>query len=428
MGDGAGHGIGSHGEPADPLGCQASIIEGPEGFQPDEELPLGTEGGASGIDVIGGTGATGEDKIPSFQRALHEQGQELLTVIHIQEISCRRSAVKSRRPAGRATGVVQTALLCVLTLLVGVGCDDEITPIGDTRFGQVGELRVDVQRPLSGGIGSIETALVWQSTGRWVLVERIRYQGVQGAERVLSSRLNPGDLAPEFASLNRQLNETAGLRIVDEVPTDLDPQCSPPRSRVSVTMVDSRRGELKRWDRCANGDLFELVPTGAGPDAAATRVVTAAQLARSFTLGDRERSVFQGSIPFAEIDSGETTPATPDTSRVFLSDSGGPPADFVDFWASHAGGAAELPEVDWDVEMVLLATTGIRNEAGHRIRVRRVLPVGMATRVEVLEEIPGDFCAPATVLTYPYHLVKAPRGPEPVTVSVPLESRVPCGL
>lgn len=287
---------------------------------------------------------------------------------------------------------------------------------------------MDVSRPLASGTGTLETALVWRSDGRWVLAERIGYRGITGAERVVNSRLNPGELAPEYSSLIRQLNETAGLRIVDEVPTALDPACAPPRSTVSVTLVDAPRGELLRWDRCADGDLFDLTPAGAGPDPQAARIVTAAQLVRFFTLGDEDRSAYRGSVPFARIDSGETTPAAPPESRVFVSESGEVPDDFLAFWAQHAGGDIPLPEVDWDTDMVIVATTGPRTEAGHRIRVQRVLPVGTATRVELLEEVPGDFCAPASRPTHPFHIVVAPRGPVPITVSDPIERRVPCGL
>ncbi|TVP78581.1 MAG: hypothetical protein EA352_01860 [Gemmatimonadales bacterium] len=321
-------------------------------------------------------------------------------------------------------------VLFLILILAGflVACEDSTTEVSPGRFGETGEIRVDVNRPLAGGTGGVETALVWRSDGRWVLAERIRYRGEMGAERVVNSRLNPGELAPEYASLIRQLNETVGLRIVDEVPSDLDPACEPPRSTVSVTIVDALRDSVVRWDRCGDGDLFDLTPAGAGPDPQAARIVTAAQLVRFFTLGDEDRSAFRGSIPFAQIDAGETSPAAPPESLVFVSDVGEPPGEFVQFWTEHAGSEVSLPQVDWSRDMVIVASTGPRTEAGHRLRVGRVLPVGTATRVEVLEERPGDFCAPASRDTHPFHIVVAPRGPTPVTVSDPLENRVPCGL
>jgi hypothetical protein len=64
--------------------------------------------------------------------------------------------------------------------------------------------------------------------------------------------------------------------------------------------------------------------------------------------------------------------------------------------------------------MILLAAVGRREEAGHRVRARRVSAPGTATQVEIVEEVPGDFCSPAARTRYPFHIVVAPRGPLPV--------------
>jgi hypothetical protein len=329
-------------------------------------------------------------------------------------------------PVGRHVKAGLRILL--LGLLLVAGCEGTTTLVDPPRFAQVGEIRVDVELPIADGAGLVEGTLVWQSDGRWVLVERMRYQGELGDERILNSRLNPGELAPEYQTLNQQLNENPGLRLLGEVDPELLVECQAPRSRVRLTMVDRHRDEVIQWTRCTDGGLFNLSAAAAGPDEGATRVVSAAQLVRSFTVGDGQRSVYEGSIPFRTVDRGENSPAEPGEPRIFLSESGAEPDGWADFWFDHAGTGAPLPTVQWDEEMVLVGTTGLRQEAGHHLSIRRVLPVGTATRVESLEEIPGDFCSPAARDRYPYHIVVAPLGPRPVSFSEAQQLRVPCGI
>ncbi|TVP56363.1 MAG: hypothetical protein EA351_08230 [Gemmatimonadales bacterium] len=318
--------------------------------------------------------------------------------------------------------------LAALLVVVGLpACEGSTTVVTNPRFAQIGEIRIDVQRPIEQGPGATEATLVWMSDGRWVLVERMLYQGVLGEERILNSRLNPGQLAPEYATLNQQLNENPGLRLPGEVDQGLIPNCAAPRSRVRVTMVDTFRDEVAQWTRCADGSLFNLSVGSAGPDANAPRVVNAAQLVRAFTVGEDERSVFEGSIPFANLDRGDNSPARPDGPMVFLTEDGTEPQGWSDFWQAHSEGSAAPPVIDWSSQMVLVGTPGLRNEAGHTVNIRRVLPVGTATRVEMLEEIPGDFCSPAARERYPFHIVVAPLAPRPVSFSEPRELRVPCG-
>jgi hypothetical protein len=296
----------------------------------------------------------------------------------------------------------------------------------DPGFAEIGELRADVEVPLAQGAGRLEGTLVWQSDGRWVLAERIYYGTTLGSEVVRRSRLNPGVLSAEYGSLVRQLNDTPGLRLTGEVPEGGPGSCGT-ESKVTFTMVDSFRGISRRWTRCASGDLFTLSATAAGGGAEAPRVVTAAQLTRSFTLGDRQSSVFAGSVPFATLDQGTDSPAREAASRAFYSPEGTVPEDFLLFWTAHAGANAPLPSVDWTREMVLLATGGLRTEAGHEVELRRVLPVGIFTQIQWVERVPGDFCAPAALDRYPYHLVRAPLGPLPVVFGEAITLRIPCG-
>lgn len=328
-----------------------------------------------------------------------------------------------RPPRWSAAGAAAVGLAA----LVLAGCEGSETRVPTPLFAQIGELRIDVRLPLDGGGGRLDGTLVWHSDGRWALSERISHRGIEGDETTTFSRLNPGELAPEYAALIGLLNQEPGIRLRGAVDESLEPVCDPPRSLIIFTMLDTHRGEFSRWTRCVDGTLFSITPGSAGPDADAARVVTAAQLVRSFTVGDARGSVFQGSVPFGSLARSEDSPARPGGPRVFVSQSGTPPPEWEAFWAAHADATAPPPVVDWENEMVLLAATGMRTEAGHRIRVRRVLPVGASTRVESVEEVPGDFCSPAARDRWPVHAVVAPRTQQPVLFSEPVRVRVPCG-
>jgi hypothetical protein len=338
-------------------------------------------------------------------------------VVHHEEISMRPGFVKPGR------GI----LLGLLLLGALAACGGDTTVLPSPRFAQIGELRADVEIPLAGGDGRLEGTLVWQSDGRWVLVERIYYMNRIGEEVVRRSRRNPGELSGEYGTLVTQLNETPGLRLPGEVTQGGPVACAPNQSRVTFTMVDTFREQIAQWTRCATGNLFTVTAGSGGPDAGAPRVVTAIQLTRSFTIGDAERSVFEGSLPFATLDRGPDSPARELGSRAFLSTDGSTPPDWDAFWARHQGPGSPAPEVDWTREMVILATPGRRMEAGHAVGIRRVLPVGVATQVQAVEAIPGDFCTPAALERYPYHLAVAPRGPVPVDFADLLPQRIPCG-
>jgi hypothetical protein len=343
---------------------------------------------------------------------------------HHEEISPAGCRVNPRQRYGSRGG---TALSLLGLLALGSGCDGETTVLPAPIFAQEGEVRADVEVPLMGGEGRLEGTLVWHSDGRWVLVERIYYRDVLGEEVVRRSRTNPGERAPEYASWVTQLNQTPGLRLPGEVAQGGPTSCPEGAARVTFTMVDTFREEVATWQRCASGNLFSVTPGSAGPDGGAARVVTAIQLTRSFTIGDQERSVFEGSVPFATLERGVDGAGREGASQAFVSEDGSEPEGWQEFWSRHAGEGVPPPEIDWGKEMVLFATTGRRDEAGHQVRVRRVLPVGVSTQVQAVEEVPGDFCAPASLERYPFHLVKAPLGPLPVVFADLLPQRIACG-
>lgn len=327
----------------------------------------------------------------------------------------------------KARGWWAWTLLIPLLVILG-GCESDPVDSQDRVFAQVGQIQVQVQSAVAGGTGGLEETLAWRSDGPWVLAERISYQGQIGGETVRRPVLNPGELAPEYGSLIQQLNESPGLRLFSEdSPQELAPECDALRSTVTVTLRDDARGEEARWVRCADGTFFTTTPGSAGPDAGASRVVTAAQLARFFTLGSDAVSTYLGSLPFRTLALGEDSPARPPAPRVFRSDGAETPPEWTEFWAAHAGGSSPLPEVDWEQDMVILAAVGRRLEAGDSVKVRRVLPIDQGTRIELVERVPGDFCSPAAREGYPFHLVVAPRAQAPIQFADPIVERVPCG-
>jgi hypothetical protein len=323
-----------------------------------------------------------------------------------------------------------------LLLLGGLlaGCEDTTTVLPAPQFGQNGQIQVDVRSPL-GTEGFLSESLVWRSDGPWTLVERVNYRGVQGSETLRYSRLNPGELAAEYASLIGQLNGSPGLRLFGGNPSQgLEPICNPvlePGSlptTVTVTIRDDFRGESARWVRCARGTFSTITPGESGPDPEASRAITAAQLVRFFTLGEAFSPTYPGTLPYATLSQGEHSPALPDEPRTFVSMDGEAPAAFLEFWTAHAGADIPVPSVDWETEIVLLAAVGARDEAGDELRVTRVVPIGEATRVEVTERIPGDFCSPAAKRIHPFHLIVVPSVPLPIEFTPPRVERVPCGF
>ena len=349
-------------------------------------------------------------------------------MVHPQQVTLTRDLVKVRRVT-----LVVSALLAITAV---PACDGDTILIPAAPFGQLGEVQVEVRSVLPGEArnGHLTEILIWASNGPWLLTERVSYEGNLGAETLRSSKLNPGELAQEYGSLIQQLSETQGLRLFGgAVPQELDPECggSLPATQVVFTIRDDRRDEVATWTRCAEGTLFTFEPGSAAPDPGASRVVTAGQLARFFTLGESSASTYSGTIPFAALQQGDDSGAREEAPRAFASGDGEVPEDFARFWEDHAGPTASLPRVDWGSELVLLVAVGLRREAGDVVRVRRILPLGQAngTRVEVIERVPGDFCSPASVSLYPFQIVILPADDVhvPIEFTQPQLERIPCG-
>ena len=323
------------------------------------------------------------------------------------------------RPGGRA--LVAGLALAVLAV---AGCGDNgATPPGTIRFGQVGSLQVRLEAPLRLGQGQLLQVIRWRSNGVWSLEETISYEGLVGDERVLGSPASPAVYAGAYAELNTLINDTGkGLGLfIDELPQDLEPQCGPTRTRVTVEVTDELQEETAAWTRCADGSLTNLTPRDAGPDPAASRVVEVARIARNGTVGEGFVSQYAGSVPFGTLDRGQDTPSGVRTPAVFTAEE-----QWVDFWEQHAPGT-EAPAVDFAEAMVVAGIVGMRREAGDSVEVRRIFQVDQGTLVEIWERVPGDFCTPADRTHVPYHIVVSPRTPDPVRFGDVRVETVPCG-
>lgn len=309
-----------------------------------------------------------------------------------------------------------------MALLVSACGDDGGPDPNALRIGQIGHIEVALEAPLRLGEGMLRQTLIWSSSGAWSLNEAISYRGLEGDQTFHRSNGDPSQYAGAYASLITQLNEVDGLELfIDELPPDLTPECGPTRTRLTFTIQDDARERRVTWVRCADGSYGNLTPAGAGPDAAASRVVLAALLAREATLGDDWAWAYLGSVPFGTLDRGENSRSAI-TAPVTYIDAGG----FHRFWAEHAPDRP-VPSVDFSRDMVVVGLVGIRREAGDSVEVRRILQVDLGTLVEVIERVPGDFCSPAARTHVPYHVVVAPRTPIPHRFAdVPVE-RVACG-
>lgn len=327
-----------------------------------------------------------------------------------------------RGVAGRAA--------CLLAALGWGACDDGVVDLDALRFGQIGEVRVRVQVPLQHGQGRLQQVISWNSEGAWVLREAISYGERLGDETVKGNPGVPLQYAGAYATLISELNESQSqVLAVDET---LDPDCGLVASRVTLSMRDEARGEEKSWTRCAFGALTTLRTQDSGPDGAASRVVDAAIRIWRRTLGSDSVSVYAGSLPFGTLERGGRTGTTLERPVAFRSaDGAGPdeaPPGWGEFWSAHTRGEERAaPEVDWATEMVLFAAVGVREEVGDSVEVRRVLTIAEGTRVVVVEQVPGDFCAPLHRMLRPYHLVVAPKAVAPVSFAEVAQERVPCG-
>lgn len=323
------------------------------------------------------------------------------------------------------------SLLLRAAVLVSGACADDGVSADALRFGQSGEVQVQVITPLMLGAGELRQLVRWRSSGEWQLFESISYRGLVGDESRRSSR---GDAAA-YAEFIAQINQNPALTLfIHELDASLVPDCDPGTATVIVTVYDAPRNERREWRRCGRGPLDVLTPEGAGPDPAASRVLNAAQLVRDFALQAHGRfiSAYAVSLPFGTLDRGSNSRSGLKSSLVLLPDAGADstghePPEWRSFWRAHSGSQEAPPAVDWTREMVLYVAYGERFEAGDSIEVRQIKPVANGTQIEVWRIVPGDFCAPAARTHTPFHLVVAPLTATPIRFDELRIERVPCG-
>lgn len=350
-------------------------------------------------------------------------------------VETRRQEMASSRLTDRR-GIPGSAALFALSFVVAACGDEGVSP-GTLRFGQSGQIEIQVITPLPRA-GELREQIVWRSAGGWQIFESIAYSSVTPGvrERITGDarrRVSQGT-ASAYAVLIALVSETDALKL-DGVDAALVPTCEAASSTVILRLYDQPRNETREWQRCGHGPLASLTPEGSGPDPGASRVVNAMQLVREFTLGGGAAFLptYHLSVPFGTLDRGSDSRSAQRTPKAWVGEVGPDstrraPADWASFWRAHTGRDEAPPAVDWAREMVLFVTMGQRYEAGDSIEVRRVLPVGDGTNVEFWRTAPGNFCSPASRTHVPFHLVVAPLTPLPIRFSDQGEERIACGL
>ena len=340
-------------------------------------------------------------------------------------------------PQGRKPVSLSVVITLSLTIIYSTftACDPMGPGPGPLRFGSDGQVRVTVEVPLQGGIGWIQQVLTWNSDGAWKLFEEIGYDSVVGDETVFRNPGLPYLYAANYSSLLQLAIDNPGTKLWS--PPDAVAECGIGRSRVSILIRDNLDDEEREWARCAaNANaLGNLSTEGFEPDDGAARVIQIALRARDLTLGaDFDGYAYTGSLPFANIERGTQPGKQMDKGvLVFQSpddgDPGEEPEGWSRWWEEHTGGDRPAPRVDWSRDMVVVAAIGMREEVGDSVEVRRVLRTGdetrvLRTKIEAVERVPGDYCAPARRIIWPYHIVVTPKGPSAVFSL--REERIPC--
>jgi hypothetical protein len=316
------------------------------------------------------------------------------------------------------------ALALVASAAVGA-CESNGTDFDNLRFGQVGEIFVQLTTPLQIGTGELQQSITWSSSGPWFVTERIYYLDRLGDENVIQTRVDPDSYAVAYASVITQFNETEGLELfIPELDPSLQPECGVGRTEIFFVIRDSQREQEQSWTRCGAGSLAFLTTTNAGPDAAASRVIQATLLVREFTIGADFRSTYTGSVPFATLDRGEDSASNLTGSLVILDE-----PSWLDFWADHKSDdpLSTAPLVDFSRDQVIVGAVGRRLEAGDSVEVRKILQLEGGTVTEVVERIPGNFCSPLARTHTPFHIVIAPMTAQPMSFRTSAVEKVPCG-
>lgn len=352
----------------------------------------------------------------------------------MEDMTIQRYTPQRNRKSGQPVGTWHlTVSLTIICTIIG-GCDS-IDPDGSlVPFGQFGEIHVAVETPLHLNLGWLKQQIEWSSDGAWTVLEEIGYDGVVGDQDQRGNPALPLHNAGSYARVIQELNDNPNFQLA-EVPQLELTECGGDKSRITLRVHDSRRGEDKLWVRCASGTLATLVTAGSGPDVEAAKVIQFVQMVRTRTVGTAFRSAYVGSLPFATVGKGTDTGWEVDEPKVFVlrtPDEGGAgetQAEWESFWTTHNHGEKTIPPgVDWETEMILAGFLGVREEVGDSVEIRSVITVAVGTKVEFFERIPGDFCVPARRIVRPFHIVLVPRAPAPVFFTDVQSDPIRCGI
>ena len=84
-------------------------------------------------------------------------------------------------------------------------------------------------------------------------------------------------------------------------------------------------------------------------------------------------------------------------------------ANFVQLWKEHNGSIEQLPEVDFNSEMVIAAFMGERNTGGYAVTIEEVVQEGDQLKIYYSEAEPPEGSMTIQIMTAPSHLIAVPR-------------------
>lgn len=144
------------------------------------------------------------------------------------------------------------------------------------------------------------------------------------------------------------------------------------------------------------------------------RAVTAITLAALFLLAgaaceEEEALPGDGELRFDTMAGGEHSGVRAETAEVFKLET---EEDFRAFWQEHTSPftpAPALPQVDFQIFMVVAVVDQQQPSGGYEMEIRRIVEEGGRLQVEALRREPGEGCITTAVITNPFHIVRAER-------------------
>lgn len=139
------------------------------------------------------------------------------------------------------------------------------------------------------------------------------------------------------------------------------------------------------------------------------------------------------SVPYEELEASFVTLgrspqgsyAFTDRENLVLTDA----AAFESLWVqlhAHTEPAPPVPSVDFSEEVVIGVFLGLRSSGGYAVEIQQVGSSRGVVGVHVEERAPGSDCVTTSVMTSPYHLVKARVRPTEIRF-IDTKRTVSCG-